>query len=640
MPVADSFFAQGGALSRLHPSFEHRPGQEEMARAVGRVLEHGGALMVEAGTGTGKTLAYLVPALESGRRVIVSTGTKNLQDQIFAKDLPFLRDRVGLEVSATLMKGRENYLCRRRFAEFERAPLLEVLDERRWIPRLSEWSRATGSGDRAEIGDLPDRLRLWKDVNARADTCGGARCEEFDRCWLTVMKRSAQGSQILVVNHHLFFADLALRTAYGAVLPDYDAVIFDEAHLLEEIATLYFGVQLSAAQIEDLARDAEALSARTRGGATGAGGAAGLRMAAAEFFAPLRTILARAQGRMRFDPADRGGPDLDEVASLLREAFEEVERQAESAGQDEAVEPLRRRAEELRGTLAHVLARRDPSFVYGIEARGKSNVVLSASPIDVSARLRESLFERLHACVLTSATLAVDGEFGFFQTRLGAEGAQTLVVESPFDHESQAVLYLPPDMPDPRDADFAARCEEEIRSLLAITGGRAFLLFTSHAALQRMRVALQARGSWTLFVQGEGSRAALLEEFRTTARAVLLGTASFWHGVDVPGEALSLVVIDRLPFDVPDEPLVAARIARIREEGGNPFREYQTPLAVLELKQGLGRLLRSRTDRGILCVLDPRLRSKPYGKVFLRSLPPYRRVNTVAECARFMESVG
>lgn len=638
MPVADdTFFAQGGALSRLHPAFEHRPGQQEMAHAVARVLRHGGALMVEAGTGTGKTLAYLVPALESGRRVIVSTGTKNLQDQIFAKDLPFLRDRVGLPVSATLMKGRENYLCRRRFAEFERAPLLEMLDERRFLPRLSDWSRVTGSGDRAEVAELPDRLRLWKDVNARADTCGGARCEEYDRCWLTVMKRAAQSSQILVVNHHLFFADLVLRSAYGSVLPEYDSVIFDEAHLLEEIATMYFGVQLSAAQLDDLARDAEVLSGRA---GSSAGGAAGLRMAASEFFVPLRALLASAQGRIRFDPAARGGPDLDQRAGVLRAALEEVERQAESAALDAAAEPVRKRAEELRGTLAHVLARSDPSFVYGIEARGRSNVIVSAAPIDVSGRLRESLFERLHACVLTSATLAVDGQFEFFQTRLGATGAQALAVESPFDHERQAVLYLPPGMPDPRDADFTARCEVEIRALLALTGGRAFLLFTSHAALKRMRVALEASETFRLFVQGEGSRAALVEEFRRTERAVLLGTASFWHGVDVPGDALSLVVIDRLPFDVPDEPLVAARIARIREEGGNPFSEYQTPLAVLELKQGLGRLLRSRSDRGILCVLDPRLRSKSYGKVFLRSLPPYRRVETLAECARFFESAG
>jgi ATP-dependent DNA helicase DinG len=598
-----------------------------MAQAVARVLESGGRLMVEAGTGTGKTFAYLIPILESGRRVIVSTGTRNLQDQIFRKDLPFLKDDAGLSVSACLMKGRDNYLCRYRFAAFEREPLIEVKDERRLIPALSLWSRTTASGDRAEVGELPDDLRLWRDINARADTCTGSKCPEYEMCWLTRVKRQAQQSQIVVVNHHLFFADLALRSAYGAVLPDYDTVIFDEAHLLEEVATLYFGQTVSAHQVEELSRDAEKSAAKAGGSAKGGGGAASLRDAARELFAPIREALRAASGRQRFEAAASGGLDLDAEWSAVAAALDEVGKTA-----DEAIEM---RAHDLKDALDTVLKRDAPGHVYGMESRGRGNVVLSSSPIEVGPLLQQSLFGRLHACVLTSATLSVAGSFDFFRSRLGLTDVETMTVASPFDHARQAVLYLPQRMPEPRAPEFAAAAMEEIEALLAITEGRAFLLFTSHAALSRAAERLARLDRYPLFVQGEGSKAGLLESFKTTPRAVLLGTSSFWHGVDVPGEALSLVVIDKLPFDVPSDPLVAARIERIRENEGNPFKEYQTPMAVLDLKQGLGRLLRSRGDRGILAVLDPRIVTKGYGKTFLASLPGYPVVRERESAAAF-----
>ena len=639
MRPSGPFFAPAGALARSHPSYEHRPGQEAMARAVEHTLRDGGVLMVEAGTGTGKTLAYLVPAIHCGRRVIVSTGTRNLQDQIMGLDLPFLREKIGMKVRASLMKGRDNYLCRYRFSEFEREPLLEAAEEATFIPGIRAWSRRTATGDRAEIADLPDQLRMWRDVNARADTCTGSRCPEFEACWLTVMRRRAEESQVVVVNHHLFFADLAVRTAFGAVLPDYDTVIFDEAHLLEEIATLYFGVVVSAAQIEDLCRDAERGAARAGGASKGGGGASFLREAAREFFLPIRERLRNATGRVRFDPPERGGPEVESQRLALAEALSEVRRQAGREGLPaETAEAVGSRAEEIKAALARVLERRDPAHVFGMEVRGRGNVVLSASPIDVSGLLRDGLFARLHACVLTSATLAVEGRFDFFQRRLGLLDSETLIVESPFDHQAQAVLYLPPGIPEPREEGFLARAVDEIRALLPITEGRAFLLFTSYAHLQKVRDALAADGRWNLFVQGEGSRAALVASFKVTPNAVLLGTASFWHGVDVPGAALSLVVVDKLPFDVPSDPLVSARIDEIRREGGDPFREYQTPLAVLELKQGLGRLLRSRSDRGILAVLDPRLTTRSYGRRFLGSLPPYPVVRGLAECRQFFGS--
>jgi ATP-dependent DNA helicase DinG len=417
------------------------------------------------------------------------------------------------------------------------------------------------------------------------------------------------------------------------VIPDYDTVIFDEAHLIEEVATQYFGLQVSSNRIEEIARDAERLAASFRGPAKGGGGAAALRIAAQEFFLPIRERLRGEAGRVRFDAPQHGGLALEDPWQALRAALAELGRQAAILGGENG-EGLVRRSEESIDAVSRILGRSDPGFVYGIEAQGRG-VLLSAAPIDVSDLLRETLFDRLHACVLTSATLTVDGSFEFYRSRLGLTECETRVVATSFDHESQAVLYLPPSMPEPRDPEFVGAAVRQIEALLEVTGGRAFLLFTSYANLARVSECLAARGEYPLFVQGEGSRHVLLDRFRSSRNGVLLGTSSFWHGVDVAGEALSLVVIDKLPFDVPGDPLVAARIARIRQDGGDPFREYQTPLAVLELKQGLGRLLRSRTDRGILAVLDPRLTTRGYGKTFLRSLPPYRIVRDVAACRRF-----
>ncbi len=632
---AASFFEPGGALSRAHPAYEPRPGQREMAAAVFRVFRDGGSLLVEAGTGTGKTLAYLVPALLSGRRVIVSTGTKNLQDQIYRNDLPFLRERAGLPVSACLVKGRDNYLCRTKWAEFEREPLLEVREEARFLPVLRRWAKETGTGDRAEIADLPDDLRFWRDVNARAETCAGSKCPEYERCFLTRLRREAERAKIVVVNHHLFFADLAVRGPFGSVLPDYDTVVFDEAHLLQEIATQFLGVQASSAQIEDLARDAEKLAASAGEAVTGGGGAALLREASASFFEPIRDTLRSAAGRVPFLRPEEGGPRLDAEWEILSRALDQVAKAAGSGDGGGTREGVALRAAGLREALEAVAARDAPGTVYGMELRGRSNVVLTASPIDVGEILGERLFPTLHASVLTSATLAVAGSFDHVARGLGVPDPETLVVDSPFEWGTQAILYLPSGIPEPRHELFVPRAVDEIRALLRITGGRAFLLFTSYSVLERVRSELEADGEWSLFVQGEGSKAALVDRFRETTGAVLLGTTSFWHGVDVAGEALSMVIVDKLPFDVPSDPLVAARIRRIQEAGGNAFSEFQIPAAVLELKQGLGRLIRRRSDRGILCVLDPRIRTKPYGRTFLRSLPPVPVVRDRAACERF-----
>lgn len=635
---AKEFFSPGGVLSRTHPGYEPRPGQMEMACAVEEVLRDGGSLMVEAGTGTGKTLAYLVPAIASGRRVIVSTGTRNLQDQILLKDLPFLKERAGMRFSACLVKGRDNYLCRYRFARFVQQPLVEIPSEESYLPGIRRWARTTRTGDRAEIADLPDGLRLWRDVNARADTCTGAKCPEYDLCWLNQARRRAQDSQLVIVNHHLLFADLAVRTSFGSVLPDYDTAIFDEAHRLEEVATSFFGVVLSTAQLEDLARDVERLLAAAGSGGTGGAGVGLLvREASRAFFEELVRSYGEEPGRHPFLPPERGGPRLDREAAALEQALEEVRREGSRAAAGDTAQAVADRARELSAALAFLMARGSPEFVYQVEVRGRRQGALQAAPVDVSGLLRDSLFSRLRASVLTSATLVVDGSFAFFQSRLGLERARTLAVASPFDLARQAVLYLPRGLPEPREPGYLPRALEEIRALLEITRGRAFLLFTSYAVMERVRAALEGEGRWPLFVQGEGSRAALVQRFREREGegAVLLGTSSFWQGVDVPGEALSLVVIDKLPFDVPTDPLVAARMDRIRRNGGDPFADYQTPMAVLGLKQGLGRLIRSGSDRGILAVLDSRLRSRSYGGTFLRSLPPYRVVEDLDECRRF-----
>ncbi|ANM31814.1 hypothetical protein ABI59_23005 [Acidobacteria bacterium Mor1] len=632
------FFAPDGPLARALPAFEHRAGQEQMSEAVARTLEGGGTLMVEAGTGTGKTLAYLVPAIRSGRRVVISTGTRNLQDQIFNKDIPFLQQQAGLPVSAALMKGRDNYLCKYRFGQFRQEPLFEVLAEQRYLQTLKAWAVETESGDRAEVAELPDRLRLWRDINARAETCTGSKCPEYQGCWLTQMKARADASQIIVVNHHLFFADLAVRSAFGAVLPEYDSVIFDEAHLLEETATLYFGVQVSANQFEDLARSAERSAHKAGGPEHGGAGAAGLRQAALELFVRLAESQRFQAGRVPLERPDKGGPEVEAEWAVLCEALDEMVRKAPTTlDKPEDADAIVQRCTELRTALERILARDDPGFVYGIETRGKSNLTVSAAPIDVSELLKIKLFDELHGCVLTSATLTVETKFDFFGTRLGLEGAEQMTADSPFDHREQAVLYLPKRMPEPREHAFLERSIQEITSLLRITQGRAFLLFTSYAMMEKVYDELEEINEWVLLRQGEGSKVALVETFKDTPGAVLLGTTSFWHGVDVQGDALSLVVIDKLPYDVPSDPLVAARIQRIKDEGGNPFRDYQTPMAVLELKQGLGRLLRSRADRGILCVLDPRLTTRSYGRTFLRSLPPYRIVRERTDCRAFFE---
>lgn len=632
----DEMFGPVGALAAAQDGFEYRSGQLEMARAVQETFDSGGLLLAEAGTGTGKTLAYLVPAVQSGRRVVISTATRTLQEQIARKDVPFLADRLGLDFSALTMKGRENYLCLHRFDEFSRHRRLDLGKESAVFDLVTRWAGETETGDRAEVAGLPDRARFWSRINARADTCLGRRCPVYDDCHLVKMRRQAEQTQILIVNHALLFADLAVRVGdFGQVIPDHDCVVFDEAHRMEAIATQYFGRRLSSWRIRELADDAAREGGPALPGKEMVRAATDVGGRGQELFSRL---LQAGEGRF---PMDRMGEVAAPAVRELRAALSRLAARLGAPVEDdvETIErraALRRRCDEADEDLEAIFDGTDARFVRWFETRGKG-VFINASPIDVSQPLREHLFSRLRAAVLTSATLSVAGSFEFVRDRLGLDDAEEIQVASPFDYEEQGVLFLPGDLPEPSEPPFIAAASLIVRQLLAISEGRAFLLFTSFANLHAMQERLAEDTDYSLLVQGEAPRDFLLRRFTRTPRAVLLGTASFWEGVDVPGADLSLVVIDRLPFAVPSDPLLAARLQDLKSRGGDPFVEYQVPDAVLALKQGAGRLIRTRRDVGILCVLDPRLTRRRYGVAFLKSLPAFSRSRHIDGVAEFFQ---
>lgn len=634
-------FADDGPLARALPQFEPRRGQRLMAEAVAEALEQGGLLLAEAGTGTGKTLAYLVPAILSGRRVLVSTGTKNLQEQIYEKDLPVLRQALGIPFTATCMKGRANYLCLHRLEQARGSGASSRLED------LAAWAESSETGDRAELADLPENDPLWHDVSATAYTCLGSDCPQFDVCFITRMRQRAAASDLVIVNHHLLCADAAVRqSSYGEVIPACHYAVVDEAHQLEDVATQYFGVSISNYRLEELGRDAERmLNAGVGGDEDGS-----LRRLvrhvddhARAFFGALtlaRAGRAVAGDRLRVGPDWFGDIVTDGVA--LVSALDGLEgglslaASGEPSGAGEDALALARRAAEIRDQLRFLMSASDPRHVYFIESRGRG-VFLRAAPIDVADILQEVLFERMRATVLTSATLTVEGSFDYVRGRLGVRTGADITVPSEFDYTSQAVLYLPRRMPPPKASGFGQAVAQEVLEILRRTRGRAFVLFTSYGVLREVHARLAPALPYPLLVQGEAPRGALLQRFRVTPGAVLLATSSFWQGVDVVGEQLSCVIIDKLPFASPGDPITAARLEAIAAEGGDPFHEYQVPLAVLTLLQGLGRLIRHRDDRGVLAVLDPRLRTMPYGRRFLDSFPPAPVTHDLGEVEKFLE---
>jgi ATP-dependent DNA helicase DinG len=633
-------FGPGGWLERAHNGYEFRPSQQEMAELVEQAFREKRHAIVEAGTGTGKTLAYLIPAIRSGRRVVVSTATKSLQEQLYTKDVPFLQRHFAPNLKVAMMKGRGNFLCRQKLHLLDGQPVLKGLDEVEWLAQIRDWEKVTATGDRAELSFLPDDAELWARLDARRDTCTGQKCPLFDRCFITEMHRRAHEADIVIVNHHLFFADLAIRRDdFGSILPDYAAVIFDEAHEIEDVASDYFGRQISNYRFDDLARDAEhAMRATGKGGPALVRRTTQLRDRARSFF---ETFPAK-EGRYPFEAADReqflerSREAYDGLVAALKRLEADI---ASTPGKPEELVAVARRSAELRGELGFLLESREANYVYWFERRGRG-VFLAATPIDVSGILRERLFEQFDTVVLTSATLAVEDKFDYQKQRLGLDAAIARVLPQEFDYPNQAMLYIPPRIPDVRQPGFAEAAAAEIVRVLEITRGRAFCLFTSYGQMNDVYERVATEVDFPLLKQGTAPRTMLLERFRATPGAVLFATATFWQGVDVPGEQLSCVIVDRLPFAVPSDPVVAARVRALAADGRNAFAEYQVPEAVLALKQGFGRLIRSRSDRGVLVILDNRIRRMQYGKIFLDSLPAYKMTDDLAAVERFFRTSG
>jgi len=543
------------------------------------------------------------------------------------------------------MKGRSNYLCRKKLYDLTDQPVLSGLEEIEQYRAIAAWEKTTHTGDRAELAGLPEASALWPKLDARADTCLGQKCSAWDKCFITEMHRRAMESDIIIVNHHLFFADLAIKQASeyapdAGILPEVGAVIFDEAHELEDVAGSYFGVSVSNLRFEEIARDVESSLQRNHLLSSSVQGATrSLRERSQFFFA----LLPPGEGRFAFQNRreflEENGDEFIGLMQALTRLGSELHNLPQKP---EEVFNFIRRIDELRVQLGFLMESEDRNTVFWIERRGgrgisrdKRNVFLQATPIDVAPILRNCLFDQLECAVLTSATLAVGGGFEYIRSRLGLEHAREVVLPSHFDYENQAVLYVPPDLPDPRTPQFAARAADRIRRLLEITRGRAFCLFTSYAQMNEIYQRLLGELEYPMLLQGDAPKSALLEEFRVTPNAVLFATSSFWQGVDVQGEQLSCVIIDRLPFAVPSDPVVAARVRAVDDAGGNAFFQYQVPAAVITLKQGFGRLIRSLHDRGLLCLLDNRILKKQYGRVFLESLPRYRRTSELGVVEQF-----
>lgn len=630
------YFSRDGLLSQWHPSYEHRPDQLRMARAVEAAIRERRHLLVEAGTGTGKTLAYLIPALLAGKRVVISTGTKNLQEQLFYKDLPLLQKHWNRPLRVCYMKGRGNYLCKSKLYEHQKSAMLDGLQEVSEFEQIARWEQTTGTGDRSELRSLPEDSRLWPRLDARSERCAGQKCSQFEDCFITNMHRVAHESDVIIVNHHLLFADLAIKdTEFGAIIPEYSVLVLDEAHEIEDVAGQYFGTSITNLQVQDLTRDLRFLVRSLKLPDTNLDRAANwLDEASWEFF----QLFSGPDGRV-------GAEGLRGAALRAEDTYRQLltsisllgsTMQAKADGVAE-FSPLFRRAGVMSANLQTWMENPEESQVHWVERRGRI-IALQSCPIDVSALLREKLFGSVDSVVLTSATLAVGDSFEFITGRLGIENPTELRVEGHFNYQEQALLYTPTSLPDPRSPAYTPEAMDLLERILHISEGRAFVLFTSHQQMRLFHQEMRERLPFPTMLQGTAPKLHLLEQFQDTPNAVLFATSSFWQGVDVPGEQLSCVVIDKLPFSVPSDPVVAARVHKIKAAGGDAFREYQVPQAAIALKQGFGRLIRNGKDRGLLAILDRRIQTMPYGQIFLDSLPSYRHTTSLHEAELFFRN--
>ena len=629
-----NLLGRNGLLARHIPGFAPRIAQQEMAVAVEKTLEKQGVLICEAGTGTGKTYAYLVPALLSGQKVIISTGTKNLQDQLYQHDLPLVRDALGVGSRIALLKGRGNYLCLHRLEMMTSGVRLPARETVQHLASIRAWAKRTRSGDVAEL-NIPEDASILPLVTSTIDNCLGQNCKKMVDCFLVQARRTAQESDLVVINHYLLMADIALRDAdAGELLPAADAFILDEAHQLPDVATQFFGISLTDRQLQGLVRDTIEEQIKEAPEMTQIS-------TAAEVVSMAVRDLRLAFGKEGRRAAWRETENYPELAPSIIAVDKTLARLAmfleEAKERGKGLENCYRRTLDLKNCLAKVGGETPPDHIHWFETFN-THFALRLTPLDISKTFQARMMKRPTAWVFTSATLAVSEKFDHFTHRLGIEDAVERRWESPFDFQRQALLYCPPNMPDPRDPSFGAALAEQALQVLEASQGRAFLLFTSHRALQETAERLTGRLPYPMLIQGSAPRAELLDRFRSLGNAVLLGTSSFWEGVDVRGKALSCVIIDKLPFASPADPIFEARIEALRRAGGNPFQEFQLPQAVITLKQGVGRLIRDVTDRGVMVLCDPRLSTKSYGKVFLESLPPMRKTNKLEVVQRFFEA--
>lgn len=629
----EDILGKNGALSRSLEGFEYRHSQIEMACLIRDALMEKIPAIVEAGTGTGKTFGYLVPLILSDKRCVISTGTKNLQEQIFFKDIPLLTKATGLKVSALLMKGRKNYLCLHRYHQFFAATSLLKKEQDALQRRLEKWLHNTAFADRAELEWMADDDPLWDNLSASSEQCLGSECLHFGECFLNLLRGAAAKSQLIIVNHHLFFADLMVKkSGFGEIIPRFQAAVFDEAHNLEDIATVYFGQSVSTAQLSDFVQDVEKEMKRKKKDFKRI--KKELRILTVKIEA-LREPFQRAGDKGRLDEEAQKilslGPGKD-----IKDALLKIQSQLKKEETGEAsLLSLMERAYELEHSLERLVSIEDPDWLKWYEAR-KRAVIFHASPLDISKEMQELLYKKVNRLVFTSATLSTNGNFVYIRSRLGLP-AHLLegIMPSPFDLKAQTLMYVPQDLPLPNDPLFCQKIAERIIRLMEITSGRALILFTSYANLRLVHQLVKDKINYKIYKQGDAPRSVLLEDFKQDTHSVLMATGSFWQGVDVPGETLSCLIIDKLPFDSPGEPLVAARIDSIRSQGGNPFMEYQLPSAIIALKQGLGRLIRKSSDRGLLSVLDKRILISRYGQFFFNSLPEIPKTHDLGEVKKF-----
>ena len=625
----EDILGEKGALSRSFQGFEYRPAQVQMAILISEVLRNRGHAIVEAGTGTGKTMGYLVPIILSNKKTVISTGTKNLQEQIFFKDIPLISRTTGLNVDSLMMKGRKNYLCLHRYHQYLSLPSILKPDRNtiRVREMIDEWLKRTRFGDRAELPWLADDDPLWDAFSSTTEQCSGSECVHREACFLNALRKRSAQAQIIIVNHHLFFADIMVKQGgFGEIIPRFQAVVFDEAHNIEEIATSYFGVSLSTGQlaafVKDVEKEIEEIDDKDR----------------QEIKKQLNVIRGCTEEiHSLFHQSDEKGRLNGDMILRIHEGPSSDIRKGLNFIQLRLGHTIASKAADLGRSLEIIFSSNDPDWLIWYEKREKV-IIFHASPLDVSRDMSEMLYDNVKTIIFTSATLSTNGNFDYIRSCLGiSEDALKGIYPSHFDFKTQTIMYIPDDLPAPNSRDFAVEAGKRIMEILMITSGRALILFTSYYNMDIVYDLINGRLPYTVFRQGDAPRSILLERFRDDTHSVLLATGSFWQGVDVPGEALSCLIVDKLPFDSPGDPLVSARIESIYSKGGNPFMEYQLPSAIISLKQGLGRLIRKRTDRGVLAILDIRILTERYGRFFFNSLPDMTVSNRLDDIRSFIE---